>query len=478
MAKQDFSVVKGNKKKYLILILIIALTVSSFVGYYSNFLPKFDAHSSTGRFSLYEKTCPKLDGKNELKQWKMLWNVVPYQNISRSYKKRKLNLYQYRIRTITNNSEVVVMEIAEMYQRNKTEGGSSFRVEVTSRNNMSDITHLNLCHVCDKFNGFYIICCTLIPNMCNTISVYLMYQSFAAFAELQNRAPNVNKLWTKTWCFPFVKGADPPFTLCKNPPPMSASGHWIYINSKKRWTWMFDEPNKCIIRFLSKKQIRRCMLKINPFYLLGASHMRYNFDYLTKHLPGKWPKLERKHGDAQIGHVIYKNVQYDKELAKQLQKISESHKYITNESLLIIQNGAWDLAYSHPRKYILKGFPLIYRALKQISSESQWPKNEIIWFNAIAYPQKTTIIKARGKRNNFIIAAVNAIMEPFIKGLGIKIMDIFQITMPRNIDYVYGNHYISPITFYNNSHGYVGHLALQVFLGDICKNHKKELKNK
>ena len=40
-------------------------------------------------------------------------------------------------------------------------------------------------------------------------------------------------------------------------------------------------------------------------------------------------------------------------------------------------------------------------------------------------------------------------------------MNILQITMARNFDYVYADHYINPNTFKNNSDGYVGHLALQ-----------------
>ena len=48
-------------------------------------------------------------------------------------------------------------------------------------------------------------------------------------------------------------------------------------------------------------------------------------------------------------------------------------------------------------------------------------------------------------------------------------MNILQITMARNFDYVYADHYINPNTFKNNSDGYVGHLALQVFLQNICQ---------
>ena len=377
---------KQKQKNYYIYLFLVGSILMFF--YHSDFHPiktllKLPIKNGT---SLYKNTCPGLDGSNELKQWKTLWRIPPFHNILKSYKNKNSNLYRYKINIINVNSKLVVMDISERYKRNMSEGGSSFRVEVFSKNNLSDISHLYLCHVSDKFNGIYTVCCTLTPNMCNTISVYLMYQNFEAFADLKEKPPRVVKILTKVWCFPEVKGADPLYSLCDIPPPIHSSGHWIYESTKKHWTWMFDKPHNCLIKFLNKSEIQSCILKTNPFILIGSSHMRYNFDYFTKHLPGKWPELPRKHGSAQIGHVQFCRAHYATNLAEELWEISASNGNITGNSILGMQSGAWDLAYSNSRKYILKDLPLVYKALRNLSSETEWSKGNIIWFNAIAYP--------------------------------------------------------------------------------------------
>ena len=260
---------KQKHKKNQILKWFLVLVGSSFFMYSAYAILDFQLIVRTlltSRFLKvsipYENTCPELDGSNELKKWKI------FHNLSKSFENNTADWYHYDTNIINANSKIVVLEIDEQYTvwRNMTEGGSSFRVEVTSSNNLSDIIHLNLCHVNDKFNGIYRTCCILTPNMCNTISVYLMYQNFAAFADLKEKPPLVTQIWTKTWCFPEVEGADQPLSFCDSPPPMNAPGHWVYKTSKKYWTWLFDEPHNCLIKFLNKTEIQTCMLNTRPLY--------------------------------------------------------------------------------------------------------------------------------------------------------------------------------------------------------------------
>ena len=81
-------------------------------------------------------------------------------------------------------------------------------------------------------------------------------------------------------------------------------------------------------------------VKYKAFILMGSSHMRYNFDFFTKHLPGKWPELPRKHGSAQISHILFRRSHYATNLTEGLKEIGASNFNLSSNSILVMQNGA------------------------------------------------------------------------------------------------------------------------------------------
>lgn len=199
-----------------------------------------------------------------------------------------------------------------------------------------------------------------------------------------------------------------------------------------------------------------CFLRGSPdglrqYFLIGSSHMRYNFDALGEDLFGadKLP-AERKHDDDDLGNFHLRSRLFASDVANTILETCAQFKNSSQRNTIVFQFGAWDLMYSSLRRLIMSQ----YAANRIISSLSKILAGEIkcsglthvIWINSNPYPNcisdGSPCIFWQNFKNNAAIAASN---HHFLKSLDnlwkrnnsrrvkLSVVDAFSIIKPRLI---------------------------------------------
>lgn len=210
------------------------------------------------------------------------------------------------------------------------------------------------------------------------------------------------------------------------------------------------------------------------YVFLGASHMRYNFDFLIEYYFGesRLAHLNRKHD-----HLIVSNFRFDfvgnaRDLSDFLLRNVCSHHFLTGfanassnsrpDFTVILQTGAWDLSVAPLRQLIHNpSFGGGHRLSTTLSGILRSPQTScaglrhVVWMTAVPYPEcfnakEPNCGAHRNYRTNSAIAAANQFFlksllgldgqhqhqhqhraERFPKDVALTIVDAFSIIKPR-----------------------------------------------
>ena len=408
-------------------------------------------------------SCGVIDGQNELSQMKQYL-------ILKEKKETLLKLpeiasnskFEYQIHQLKEGYGGLFI-IEEKYKNMPTLGGSSFRVELYEY--VENDIHFKLCHIRDHFTGNYTICCAAETQTWN-ISVFLMYTNYYAYHGKRSELPLLRLL--KMFRSKHLKSASyeesaSKYGYCDLPPSMDGRGHWMYRN--KNWLWTSDDG--CMLQSLTPTQLSSCLLNLNSLTFIGSSHMRYNWDYMIKFSPkGLNNSLPLKHGTVYQGKCYFERCTFASELYKIIFDIfnERGRKQLTLDDVIAFQTGTWDVHETKDvSKLIFEEMPQVLKTVKKLKNMPQWAKARLVLFTPVGFPHGSTE-PWRRKRNNYVLAALNALLVRHLRGTGCDIMDVFQVVYPRVDDSVDGIHYVK-----REKYTITGLNFLHLFLSNVCQ---------
>ena len=412
--------------------------------------------------------CKPVNGENEWIQINRYWGFsLRHKNTVLPISRHKSDsLFKYKIHGFdaehtSDLPESINLVIEETFEGLPTIGGSSFRVEL--REYSLDDLHLRLCHVMDDFSGNYSVCC-FHQFPCLKIDIFVMYTNFNAYVDTVTDDPLIKQIWTGRQCKKHARKRTNLMT-CDRPISMDASSHWVYRSNE----WIWTDKHGCTVKMLKHEELGYCLQQLRSLHFIGSSHMRINYDYTATFLPveSRPVKYIKYHKSCSQLNVYYHIQRYMTYIPWTFLAGLNSVKNMTKDDIFILQSGTWDKGIRgiNLSRYINKILPEAIEEIKQV--KQNYSDARMIWFSPLAFPQNRTGDKRRDKLNNFVIGAFNYWLMPRVENMGFEIMDVFEMTLPRNEHSVDRIHYIDA----DKSDPNVGitFIALQRFSADILK---------
>ena len=403
--------------------------------------------------------CGNIDGQNELSQLKMYRKLMGKGKILKEIESN--SKYQYRIYQL-NGGNGALFTVKETFRNLPTLGGASFRVEL--REYIGYDMHFKLCRITDHFTGNYTICCNPDTPKWN-VSIFLMYTNYNAYHGVASKQPLFRLLKMFRNSSEEMRNLElmKKYRFCDVPPSMDGRGHWIQRRNK--WLWTSDEG--CILKSLTKTQISSCLSKLHSLTFIGTSHMRYNWDYVVKFLPQGITfnqSLHRKHASSYKQNIYYEGCSLGSCLYDTMVKIYNNTKNeeLSANDIIAFQTGAWDIHGTRDvSNLILREFPQFLKKFKQVKNMSGKPR--LVLFTPVGYP---FINKqpARRKRNNYVIAALKALLVQHLREIRCEFLDVFQVVYPRVDDATPDKHHYMAPDYYTTN----GLTFLHLFFSNIC----------
>ena len=208
-------------------------------------------------------------GSTELQQYDRLMKNNP--NVSYPVGKPQLAAaptgYTYTVMAVSST----IFVIKELYRKTPTCGGSSFLVR-------TDSTSTQICPHTDFFNGTYVVNCPLPRCTCRNITVLLQYTNFTAYTG--SHTPIWKLLWQQRVCDTNTKSSN--FIHFQRRRNLSST------EKKSVATWYHNE-DRLVATLLDGEEfpdvnisdLCGCVKKYRKLFLVGSSHMRFKFDYIT-----------------------------------------------------------------------------------------------------------------------------------------------------------------------------------------------------
>ena len=228
-------------------------------------------------------------GRTQLEQYRHWRNLTK----TKGYKKRTRDQakYNYSINFIqpSRRCNDVIVRLDELYDKRRTGGGSSFLALIESHS----IRYM--CSFWDYFNGTYAICCPAPPIEYAVLTIRLQYVNFEAYGETID--PFDRTVLSRTignW------NSD---SKCQTRRHPNSPATWHREGGNWTVAPVHSAQGDAI---LDEKAICDCVKnKFDKFVMVGASHIRYKFDYLVSRCYGefKLDNLERKHGSRLTTHI-------------------------------------------------------------------------------------------------------------------------------------------------------------------------------
>ena len=318
--------------------------------------------------------------------------------------------FSYDVDVDTDISGMVIIRLMEYYIKgNLTKGGSSFLV--------SRVPGAR-CWLTDNEDGTYTGACP--PSRyvgCLPLIVRRQSVWFALYRFKMNP-------------FDFVLVNR---TVCMTKPASREDYEFYQLTEPATWT--NDNYNLTRIThhygrpvtLLDKAEIcKRLALRYDHVSTIGASHTRYNFDYLVTHCFSytELKMLLRKHLSFAIGNVDFKLSMFASEFEQK--SVEEFAKFnITSDSLFLLQFGAHDLNRFSLHKAMAEHTQLFVQAVEHLCRAGV----KVVVLATPPFPDHNHDLGKRYMRNNYALAAFNFLLSSRISALkvGIVNIDIFII---------------------------------------------------
>ena len=310
-------------------------------------------------------------------------------NIYKNYMKFK---YESEVQCMSDGS--VTFILLERYRGNQTRGGSSFlAIQEPNR----------ICRMIDHFDGRYTGVCDPIPlAACLKITVLLQSVRYYVYRSAVNLLKRV--ILEKNVCV-----------------RVNASDTFLYKYRKNRIiTWSSESSDKTIMTHHYGIPIgpqmnfsvicRRLDEKYDHITMIGASHIRYQFDYFLEHCypysaERNHENIIRKHSSYKIGKIDYKEVKIYKNFPKHIKHQLTEFNY-TKRSLIILQSGSHDIN----RWPLNESIHQLQEFTKSIRILCESVNGDVVLIGTPPFPDHERNMKARNWRNNHSLAALNYVI--------------------------------------------------------------------
>ena len=330
----------------------------------------------------------------------------------------------------------VVLRVRETRDGVRTRGGGCLYGEVDSG------LWRGVCSFRDSFDGDYVIWCRRPAAGCTDVMVQVQCVDFGAYSSVHGALHRT--IWRKTIC------SDKSRTLSewstRSARLLATLEREATVKNAVRWrrqtlhdAWSPSELLELHTDSL-KEQLCRCVKRFDQVLLVGASHMRFKFDFIADLCLSA--QLGLYHASCHIDNVGYERIS----LINDLESIRDAvlrynNASLTRDSLVIIQSGAHDLVFRglpSTMQTTVDRFVDILRELKEMSDRVGFrlilqmtpPSPDVV-----LYPTK-------GGRNNFAIAAFVQLLTLRLKKLNIDIFDEFNALLRMQYDHVCKHHYL------------------------------------
>ena len=362
----------------------------------------------------------------------------------------------------------IVLRMRETHNGVRTKGGGCIYGEVDGG------LWRRVCSFRDSFDGDYVIWCPRKASGCTEVTVQVQCVNFGAYSSLSGAIHHT--IWRKTMC------ADKRPTRTewstRDAPLLATLQREAMVNNVVTWRrktlhdlWY---PSELLAPHTDSlgEQLCRCVKRFDKVVLMGASHMRYKFDFFWESCLSGTNHMPRKHGSISVGNVIYEDRPFVESFESML-NVAIGNATLTRYSLVIIQSGSHDLVYRGlppTMETAVDRFVDILRQLKEMSDR--------VGFKLILQmmpPSPDVAIGTQGGRNNFAIAAFVQLLMFRLENLNIDIFDEFHTLLPVQYDHVCGPHYIcrsdriKPIRVTGHS----GKMVLFLQMSKICNKLNK-----
>ena len=404
-------------------------------------------------------------GVTELKQCKRAFDLFGGKIVDKPvYSEFNLSVSVIRIDAETG----ILLRVRETRNNKPTGGGSSLLA-------LSDSFSRRLCFYDDYFSGTYMIWCPPpSPGQCSKVNVELKFANFSAytigyFPLKKGQIWERNICWNETSRGASYLGLDSPRSLIppwiKTDPeaPNTCRIEWIrgangsVINDNGIEIPLLEDDEFCL-------RIRR----FRRIIMIGASHMRYKFNYIALKCNHAIGPKERKHGSAKVNGTIFIDVSYMAGIANlwtnKLEKI-----HLTKYDAVIIQHGSHDL-YSNSTRYVLSTSLQNYVSyLKDIKRHSLTLGFRLIAVTSPPYGDKVGRSKI-DNRNSFTIAALSRLLHKNLSAARIDIFDEFAVLLPYYNDDARPciGHYLCPDRKRGLFRGHTGIVALHLLVRHLA----------
>ena len=204
------------------------------------------------------------------------------------------------------------------------------------------------------------------------------------------------------------------------------------------------------------------------YYLMGSSHMRYNFDGVQELLYGaQVMSPDRKHEVGDYGNWHYRGGLYAANFPTDVKAVcDELSREGKRKATLVFQFGAWDLLYSTLRRLLHtpRHLDRVTHTLQALVNGSlPCDIDHIVWLTTVPYPycfheDDAQCWWLRSAHNNAAIAAINQALFAALPGIvgnnasyvSMSIVDAHAILLPRlalndQVEVVCSNHFLCRI---------------------------------
>ena len=214
-----------------------------------------------------------------------------------------------------------------------------------------------------------------------------------------------------------------------------------------------------------------CLRRRNRVILMGSSHMRFKADDLITHCYSLPSTVPRKHESMTIGNIVFIWRRFLTDYAK-VWREHLSPLNISSGDIVFVQTGAWDLNQKKLDYILGPGLALFNKCLADIRDMLTGRGASLVVVTLPPYSDLSTN-GDRGGRNNFAIAAFNALVTAAAVNLGLSIHDEFGVILPRSQVFVCHSHYLCRLSKDKKVHGPVGLVSSNMMLKGVCVSYSE-----
>ena len=396
-------------------------------------------------------------GRTELEQYRQFVKMDARKN-----RHETMSGYSYRLKLIGNRptTQGIFVRIEERYQNRSTKGGSTFVIT-------SEGYGLLLCPYRDMFNGTYIAWCPpIVSGQRRAITVVLQFVDFSAFTTKRVQSIKYVIYHHDIRLDRFPKVPEP-----LNMPEIT-SVLKNYMNKKDVVEW-YEENGSWIVqlasgqRFITPEthEMCRCVKRMKRVVMIGASHMRYVFDYVAEQcyhrkIPGFFYISH-----AAIENLVYLhrsfNIEFDTLTRRRIFGIK-----LRKDDVIFTQLGSHSLA-KHGLKHMLDTeIKEHVKTLVALRKGAGVPASNFVVVIQPPFPYQHT----SGNRNSACVAVATRQLKSLLAVHKFNVFDQFSILRPQQEQDVCFGHYMCRT--FNGKHtrvyGGVGIHVAKLMMAHVC----------